>query len=165
MSDTVNHGLWARMYRTAILDARMYEEVEADSSATGQAAFVVLLASVAVAANDYGLGWLAVAAAAGASLLQWMVWAGITYLIGDKLMGGTASWGELLRTLGFARGPGILMILSPWIGGIHFAVQAWMLVAGIVAIRQALDFGTWRALLTALLGMIPYWVVQILFLH
>jgi hypothetical protein len=28
----------------------------------------------------------------------------------------------------------------------------WVLIAGIIAIRQALDFGTGKAILTALLG-------------
>ncbi len=89
------------------------------------------------------------------ALLGWLVWAGVTYLIGDKLLGGTATWGELLRTLGFAQTPGILVVLAflPVIGGIvRLVVAVWVLVAGIIAIRQALDFGTGKAVLTAGLG-------------
>ena len=142
----------------------MYDEVGADPRATAQAAFVVVLASAAAASLDYGLGWLTMAAAGLANLAQWLVWAGITYLVGDKLLGGTATWGQLLRTLGFARGPGILTVFVPLIGGIQIAVQVWVLAAGIVAIRQALGLGTVRALLTAVIGMVPYWIYHTLFL-
>ena len=165
MSDVANRGLLARMFGAAILNASVYEEVEADRAATGQAAFVVVAASVAAATHDYGLGWVAMASAGGVSLLQWLVWAAVTYLVGAKLLGGTATWGELLRTLGFARAPGVLTVLTPLVGGIQIAVQLWMLVAGVVAIRQTLDFGIVRAVLTALLGIIPYWIAFLLFLH
>ena len=158
-------GLLARMYGAAILKAAVYDEVGADPRATAQAAFVVVLASAAAASLDYGLGWLTMAAAGLANLAQWLVWAGITYLVGDKLLGGTATWGQLLRTLGFARGPGILTVFVPLIGGIQIAVQVWVLAAGIVAIRQALGLGTVRALLTAVIGMVPYWIYHTLFLH
>ena len=89
------------------------------------------------------------------ALLAWLAWAGVTYVIGDKILGGTATWGELLRTLGFAQSPGVLAILAflPVVGGlIRLAVAIWVLMAGIVAIRQALDFGTGKAILTAVLG-------------
>ena len=158
-------GLLARMYGAAILKASVYDEVGADPRATGQAAFVVVLASAAAASLDYGLGWLTMASAGLANLLQWLVWAGISYLVGDKLLGGTATWGQLLRTLGFARGPGILTVFVPLIGGIQIAVQVWILAAGIVAIRQALGFGMLRAVLTAVIGMVPYWIYHTLFLH
>ena len=158
-------GLLARMCGAAILKAAVYDEVGADRGATGQAAFVVVLASAAAASLDYGLGWLTMASSGLANLAQWLVWAGITYLVGDKLLGGTATWGQLLRTLGFARGPGILTVFVPLIGGIQIAVQVWVLVAGIVAIRQALGLGMVRALLTAVIGMVPYWIYHTLFLH
>ena len=39
------------------------------------------------------------------------------------------------------------------IGGlIRFVVAIWILIAGIIAIRQALDFSTGKAILTAVLG-------------
>jgi hypothetical protein len=93
--------------------------------------------------------------------LGWLLWAGITYLIGAKLFGGTATWGELLRTIGFAQTPGVLHVLGliPILGGIiRVGVAIWVLMAGIIAIRQALDISTGRAILTAGLG----WLVIIL---
>jgi len=89
------------------------------------------------------------------ALLGWLLWAGITYLIGAKVFGGTATWGELLRTIGFAQTPGVLHVLGivPVLGGIiRFGVAIWVLIAGIIAIRQALDVSTAKAILTAVLG-------------
>lgn len=165
MSDVAERGLLARMFGAAILRAEVYEEVEADVGATGQAVGVVLVVSLVTAVQDYELGWLAVASAGVTSVSAWLLWAGTTWLIGTRLFGGTASWGELLRTLGFARTPGLLIVLAPVVGGIGFLVQAWVLAAGVIAIRQALDFGTVRAVLTALVGVLPYWLVLALVLH
>jgi len=81
-------------------------------------------------------------------------------LIGGKLLGGTATWGELLRTIGFAQSPGVLMIFGiiPILGGlVRVVVAVWLLFTGIVAIRQALDFSTGKAILTAFLG----WVAMV----
>ena len=93
--------------------------------------------------------------ATGLAFVGWLLWSGVTYLIGDKLLGGTATWGELLRTIGFAQSPGVLYVLAvlPIVGGlVRLLVMIWLLVAGIVAIRQALDFSTGKAVLTAVLG-------------
>ena len=165
MSDVAERGLLARMFGAALLRAEVYEEVEADSGATSQAGLVVLVVSLATAVQDYELGWLAVAAAGVTSLLHWLLWAGITWLVGTRVFRGTATWDELLRTLGFARTPGLLIVLAPVVGGIGFVAQGWMLAAGVIAIRQALDFGTVKAVLTALVGVLPYWFVLALVLH
>jgi hypothetical protein len=146
-----------RMVGAALLDVETYEEVEHDSSATGQAAGVVAMVAVAQAIAATGKGLLAVILAPVGALVGWLVWAGITYVIGDKLFGGEATWGEMLRTLGFAQTPGILLLLVILPLGVLLVpfVFIWMLVAAIIAIRQALDFGTGKAILTAIVG----WVV------
>lgn len=143
------------------VDTSVYEEVEADTGATGQAAAVVALVAIAGAIGG-GAGWLGALASA---FLGWLIWSGVTYVVGDKLLGGTATWGELLRTIGFALAPGVLYVFGivPILGWIvELIVGIWLLVTVVVAIRQALDFGTLRALLTALIGWIPYLVVRLL---
>lgn len=144
-----------RMTGAALLRNAVYEEVEADEGLTGQAAGVVAIVAVARGVGAVGDGAGFIVWGVLAALLGWLLWAGITYLIGDKLLGGTATWGELLRTLGFAQAPGVLFVagIVPFLGGIvEFVVSLWVLAAGIVAIRQALDFGTGKAVLTAVLG-------------
>jgi hypothetical protein len=155
METTRGRSLLERMAGAARLDIDTYEEVEADGTATGQAAVVVAMVAVAQAIGSVGQGAPGIVGGLAAALLGWLMWAGITYLIGDKLLGGTATWGELLRTIGFAQSPGVLYAFGavPGFGGpIRFVVAIWILFAGIIAIRQALDFGTGRAIVTAVLG-------------
>ena len=96
------------------------------------------------------------------SIIGWLAWAFITYWIGKTIFKGPqteVTYGQMLRTLGFANSPGILRIFSfvPFVGGlIAFVATVWVLIAGIVAIRQALDFSTWRAIGTAFVGWLVY---------
>ena len=150
-----------RMIGAATLDVPTYEEVEADTTATGQAATVVALAAVASAIGAIGQGGAGIIGMLVGTLLGWALWSWITYFIGTKFFGGTATWGELARTIGFAQTPRLLLILGivPIIGGIiEFVVAIWLLVAGIVAIRQALDVTTGKAVLVAIIG----WLVAII---
>lgn len=157
-----DRSMWDRMKGAALFDIPTYEEVEHDESLTTQAAMVVIIVAVArgiggVDAGQSGIIWGVVGA-----LFGWLLWSGVTYLIGDKLLGGTATWGELLRTLGYAQAPGILLILGfiPFLGWlVGLVVFFWMLGTGIVAIRQALDFDTGKAILTAVIGWLVAFVI------
>jgi hypothetical protein len=148
-----------RLLGAARLNVDVYEEVEADTSATKQAALVVCLVSIAAAIGSANAGPIVVTTRVLAALFGWLLWSAITYLIGDKLLRGTATWGELLRTVGFALAPGLLFMLMivPAIGpAVRVIVNLWILVAAIIAIRQALDFGTGKAILTAVLGFMAW---------
>ncbi len=145
-----------RMIGAAMLNIDVYEEVEADESATGQAAGVVGLVAVAsaVASLEAGMGMIVLAAVM--AFMGWGLWAGVTYIVGEKVFDGTATWGELLRTLGFAQTPqlfGVLALVPGLVFIVGPVVGIWSLVAGIVAIRQALDFSTGKAILTAIISM------------
>lgn len=147
-----------RMVAAAWLDTSVYEEVEADTTATGEAALVVGIVAVAAAIGGARGGAGGVLGGLVSAYLGWLLWSAITYGVGTVL-GGTATWGELLRTLGFAQSPGVLfvLVLIPVFGRlVLLAVAVWLLIAGVIAIRQALDFGTGRALLTALVGFLAY---------
>ncbi|MGH7445319.1 MAG: YIP1 family protein, partial [Longimicrobiales bacterium] len=148
------HSWGERVIGAAKLDINTYEEVEADEGATMQAAGVVALAAIAQAVGASAAGLNPIVAAIG-GLLGWALWSGVTYLIGAHLFKGTATWGELLRTLGFAQSPGFLYVLAfipvlGWVLGIAIAI--WILIAGIIAIRQALDITTGRAIGVAIIG-------------
>jgi len=150
-----------RMMGAATLDVATYEEVEADTTATGQAAVVVVIAAVASAIGAMGRGGPGIITMLIGTLLGWAIWSWITYFIGTRFFGGTATWGELARTIGFAQTPRILLVLAiiPVLGGlVSIAVAIWLLIAGIVAIRQALDVTTGKAVLTAIIG----WIVAII---
>ncbi len=159
-------SLTERMMGAALLNIETFEEVEHDETATGQAALVVVMVAVAGAIGAWHHGLLGSLGAAGSALLGWGVWAGITYLVGTKAFDGTATWGELLRTLGFAQAPGVLLFLGffPLVGWIlQVVVPLWMLVAGFIAVRQALDFGNTKTFFTVLVGWLIYTVLSVVF--
>ena len=139
----------SRIAGAAMLRPATYEEVEADRTATLQAMGVVLLSSLAAGIGALGPTGSRPAALAGISLLAfgvWAVWAALTLEIGIWILPSPqthADLGELLRTIGFATAPGIFRILAiiPGIRTAVFGITAvWMLMAMIVAVRQALDY-------------------------
>ena len=149
------------MFGAARLDDHTYEAVEADPSATLQAAWVVVLVSVAsgigLLGTGGGLGGLIVGVALGVS--QWAFWAFITYWVGTRFLPTPethATWGQLARTTGFAQSPGVLKVLGfiPGIGlTLFFVVSVWQFAAMVIAVRQALDYrSTWRALDVVAIG-------------
>ncbi len=154
-----------RMVRAAKLDPQLYEEVEADKAALGQAMGVVVLASVAGGVGSGGLGGLSgFFIGTAAALIGWVVWAALTYFIGTRILpepNTRADLGELLRTIGFASSPGLLRVLGfiPGVTGIVFLISGiWMLIAMIIAVRQALDYrSTLRAVGVCVIG----WIVQV----
>lgn len=104
------------------------------------------------------------------SLIAWLVWAYLIYLIGTKILpepSTQADLGQVLRTTGFASSPGILSFtgMVPLLGNfVVLVITIWMLVGMIVATKQALDYtGTVRAMLVCVIGWIIYWLVILLF--
>ncbi|MFC1984443.1 Yip1 family protein [Chloroflexota bacterium] len=156
-----------RIVRAAKLDVNLYEEVEADTAANGQAFLVVILASLA---TGIGIGIAGLFKIAGVwsiwglligltgSIIVWLAWSFLAYLIGTKIFKGSdtsATMGELLRAIGFSISPGILgiFVFMPVVGGIvWFGASIWVLIAGVVAVRQALDFPIGRAIVTCLVS-------------
>lgn len=156
---TARTAFLKRVFGAAAFRILTYEEVEHDKGATGQAAGVVGLVAVAAAIGGLNLGPGGLVAGILGAYLGWALWSGTCYLVGVKLFDGTADWGELLRTIGFAQAPGILLVfqLLPGVGTVFYLlVLLWMIGTVLVAIRQALDFSTGRALATALAGFVPY---------
>ena len=172
-------SLVQRMIRAAKLEPNLYEEVEADRTATTQAAIVVAITAVAS-----GIGAALAAAQAvpdpnvptpnpiGSligtviwALLSWVVWSYLTYLIGTRLFAGRATPGEMLRAIGFATTPRILgvLVFIPVLGPlVGIAAGIWSLVAGVVAVRQGLDFTTGKAILTTIIGWAVVTLVPLL---
>lgn len=146
------------------LDVATYEEIEADESATSQAAIVV-----AIVAVIGGLVGGAITAGLGGSFLGsflstlisaflgWIVWSFVTYFVGTSLFGGKSDMGQMLRVLGFAQAPGILAVI-PVCGA--FVGWIWTLVCTFIAVRQGLDLDNTKAALTAIIAFIAVFVVS-----
>jgi hypothetical protein len=151
-----------RLIGAAALDTAIYEEVEADPSATAQAFAVVVLSSLAAGIGASGLGEISVTGVvyySGVALVAWAAWALVTFEIGSRLMPDPQTRvdvGQLLRTIGFAATPGLLRVLGimPAVAVPVFAATSlWMLLAMVVAVRQALDYrSTARAVAVCVLG-------------
>ncbi len=155
-----------RMIRAARLDASVYEEVEADKTALGQAMGVVVLSSIAAGIGAiFQLGLTGIIFSIIGALVGWYIWAFLTYWIGTKLLPQPqtkADLGQLLRTIGFSSSPGLIRILGiipGLLSIVFFVASVWMLIAMVVAVRQALDYtSTGRAVLVCAIG----WIIQVL---
>jgi hypothetical protein len=164
MTDRPTNNFVMRIIGAVSLDVAIYEEVEADRGATGQAMVVVVLSNLAAGVGAIGMDGISLRAAvviAVMSLALWAAWALLTFQIGANILPEPqtrADVGELLRTIGFSAAPGVLRIFGV-IQGVTlpaFAMTSvWMLLSMIVAVRQALDYkSTGRAVAVCALGWV-----------
>lgn len=161
-------GLVDRMMRAARLDAAVYTEVEHDTTATTQAATVVVIGAIAGGIGTIGGGGdliSSIIAGVVSGLLGWAAFAYVAFLVGTKLLPGAntrADWGEVARTLGFAYTPNVLNVLGfiPGIGGlVRLVVSIWFLVATVVGLKAALEMSTGRAIAVAVVSGVALFVV------
>jgi len=157
-----------RVVGAARLDAKTYEEVEADTTAMGQAMAVVAASALAAGVGSISSGATGVVAAVVGGIVGWFLWAVVTWLVGTKLLpepGTSADLGQMLRTIGFSAAPGLLNVLGiiPLVGLVVWLLAAvWQLVAMVVAVRQALDYtSTGRAVLVCFIGWVFYMIVSV----
>lgn len=155
--------LWERMVRAAKLDPGLYDEVERDMSATTQALLVVVI--VAVLSGIGGgirAGIIGLIGAVISAVVAWAIWSLLTYWVGTTFFRGKATYGELLRCVGFAYTPNSLGLFAfiPGLGPlIVFLGSIWSLIAMIVGIREALDVNIGSAIITAIIGWVIMMVV------
>jgi len=158
-----------RILRVFKLDRTVFAEVEHDESATTQAATVVaIVAALSVIGTiiqmlfslvrggkpDIGGMILSVVVTFVITFINWAVWSGVTYLVGTKLFKGEATFGEMLRVIGFAYAPQMLGIV-PCIGGVVGGI--WSLIASYFAIKEGLDLDDTGTIVTILVG----WLVTV----
>jgi hypothetical protein len=149
------------------LDSQTFEQIEADRSATSQAAIVVLIVALL---SGLGSGFFASSMGSGSfigsffgslisTFIGWAVWSAVTYFVGTSFFGGRADMGEMLRVIGFAYAPQVLSII-PCIGQILGLI--WTLAAGFIAVRQGLDLDNTKAALTIAIGFIAYIIIAVI---
>ena len=155
--------LFNRMIRAAKLEPELYEEVERDVEATKEALLAVLIVAACNAIGNIGIfGAKGIITGLVGGILGWVLWSLVIFIIGVKGFKHTSDMGELLRCLGFSYSPYALSIFGfiPVLGPIIIIVAfVWALVAFVIATRQALDCGTGRAALVAVLGFIVYLII------
>jgi hypothetical protein len=154
------------------LQVSTFEEVEHDTSATSQAAIVVLAGAVSggLASLRYGFfSGVGLVLGVVLALIGWAVGAAVVWLVGTRLFPGKnteADYGQLLRCLGFAQAPALLGILGiiPILGLlVRFLIFLWCVVAGVVGVRQALDYDdTLKAVIVVVVAQVIMWAVMLI---
>lgn len=174
-----------RMFRAAMLDPLVFDEVKEDRESMAQAVQVILIVLIigivsTIVQNVFGpddsLAQTNLSSSLGTSaattVLGWLLWAFLAYLIGSGVFGGAATYVEMLRTLAFAQSPIVITILTvplmlvptagPILAGLlGFAAAVWVLVASVVATRQALGISTGKATITTVIAAIVLIVISI----
>jgi hypothetical protein len=149
------------------LDLATYEEVEHDTDATWQAAVVVAAAAILTGVGSSAGRTQNLFAGVLTSVVFWAIFALFAYLVGVHLLRGpqtSATFGEVLRALGFAYAPSLIAILGliPGIGYLFiFIAGLWSLIASVIGLRQALEVSTGRAVAIAVVAFLAMVVVLV----
>jgi len=162
-----------RVIRAAMLDVAFYNEVESDTSLNTEALLVVVIVSIATGigafvgsllGGEIGAAILGFIVSSIMGVVNYYIWAYVTYFVGTNLFEGKADAGELLRVLGYASGPRLFSVFSfvPCLGAIFTFVGAiWALVAGFVGVREALDLDTGKTLVTVIIGWVIVFIITL----
>jgi hypothetical protein len=165
-------SLGERMVGVMKADVKTFQEIEADPTAIGQAVTVIVIAGIAsLFGNVFRSGVFLGMMMLIISLCTYALWSLLVVLIGTKLMPEPttkADFNEAFRVIGFTAAPGVFNVLAiiPFLGPlISLAISLWMLVIGVIAVREVLDYSnTGRAIIVCLIAMVVVWCVTLLVL-
>jgi hypothetical protein len=113
-----------RLPRMLQLEGSVHGEIARDPAATGQAVLVTIVASLIGSLLNDGGFFQNVLGAVIFAPIGLFIWTGITFAIG-RLFGGTASYSELVRPVGYAGAPfalGIIPVVGSLAGSVYSAV-------------------------------------------
>jgi Yip1-like protein len=161
-----------RMTGAMKADVRTFEEIEADQTALPQAVAAIVIAGLAsLIGNVFRVGIIGGFMFLIVTLCSYALWALVVVLIGTKVMPEPttkADFNEGFRVMGFTAAPGVFNVLAiiPILGYvISFAIWIWMIVVGVVAVRQVLDYtNTGRAIIVCLIAGVICWIVSVMIL-
>lgn len=159
-----------RIVRAIRLDWTVFGEIAKDRDALKEAAIIVAIVTF-LSAVGTGLAAGSLSTFVGAwlagILVGWIGWAIVTYFVGTAVFKGETDIPEMLRVLGYASAPNLLGLLSfiPCVGWVFPLIGGLLaLVAGIIAVREAMDFDTSNAIVTVIIGWIIVMMIQGVFL-
>jgi len=174
--------MWGRMKKAANLDQQGVLELKTDTTATGQAVAVLVLAALA-----YGIGYTAqtqfqrhdlsiygiivgTLASTVTVCFAAFVWSATAFLVGTKLFQGKTSYWELARPLFFASSPFLLFLLITvpippilvqgnvpvyWFQGtVAVAAVVWLFLSQVFALKQVMGLNVRRTILTVAVGLL-----------
>jgi hypothetical protein len=149
-----------RIIRLIRLEPSVFGEIESDPQATTQAAIIVTVSSLLSA---LGLAMISPTPATSFiggfvnGLAGWIIWSAVTYALGKSLFSGGGTFEQMLRVLGYASAPSFLGVFAfvPCLG-LFAGFAGWLisLIAGVMAIREALDLGWAAAIVVVVIGAV-----------
>ena len=165
-------SLGERMVGAMKADVKTFQEIEADPNAMGQAVTVIVIGGVAaLIGNVFRNGPTFGVMSLVLTLISYALWTFTVVLIGTKVMPEPttkADFNEGFRVIGFTAAPGVFNVLAiiPFLGPlISFVISIWMLVIGVIAVREVLDYSnTGRAIVVCLIALVVVWTVTFLVL-
>ncbi len=163
-------SLQERMIGAMRGDVKTFQEIEADPTAIGQAVTVIVIASLAsLIGNIFRAGLTFGIMQMIMALVGYAIWSFLIVIVGTKIMPEPttkADFQEGFRVIGFTASPGVLNILAiiPFLGPlISFVISLWMLVIGVIAVKEVLDYSNvGRAIVVCLIALIVWWCVVFL---
>jgi hypothetical protein len=161
-----------RIIRAIRLDSTLYRQVADDPNTMTEATIIVVVVTFLAGIGSF-IGLLIGKAGVGSAILSffntwlisgiligWIGWAVLTYFVGTTLFKGKTDIPEMMRVLGYASAPRLLGIFGiiPCLGWIA-ALAGWILslIAGIIAVRESMEFDTTNAVITVAIA----WVIAL----
>ncbi len=147
------------------LKAPVYKEIAEDKSATTTAAIIVIVMAIitgvvgGIILSATGTGSLigfAVRTIINA-IISWVIGAWVIAFVSKTFFGGKTDTGEMLRVFGFTQIFQIIGIV-PCLGTIVALVLS--LIAAVIGIREASEFDTTKAILTAVVAFIVLLIIS-----
>lgn len=154
-----------RIIRALKLDSSLYNEVEADPSYDQEAYTIVAIAAVLSGLGSgfaFGGGFHYSISAAIINMIiafvGYLVTAYIVFLVGTRIFEGTADYGEMRRTLGFAYSANFIAII-PCIG---ILAIPWSIATYFIATREGLDLDNTKAALTVIISWVIWLIITVI---
>jgi hypothetical protein len=162
--------MFNRMYRAVRLDRTLFRQVADNPEFMSEAVLIaVIISSVAALGTLFvpqqNAFLIFIVQLLNNLLIGWVLWAVVAYFVGSTFFRGRSSITEMMRTLAYAGVPRLLSVFAfiPCIGWL-LAIAGWILsiIAGVIAIRESMEFDSSSAIITAILGFLLYIVASII---
>jgi len=163
-----------RIMGVIMLKAPVYKEIAEDKQGTSQAAIVVVVATL-ISGFFSGLVKVSQTGTVSVSivgvifgLIAWVVAAWVLQFVA-KMMGGKTDTGEMMRVTGFVQIFSLVGVLNVAAlisaalvcvtGLVGFVVAILSLIGYIIGVREAAEFSTGNAVITAIIAAIVNFII------
>lgn len=154
-----------RIMGVLMLKAPVYKEIAEDKSATTTAAIIVVVMAVitgviggviySMTGTGSAIGFIVRTIVT--ALISWVIGGWVIAFVSKTFFGGKTDTGEMLRVFGFTQIFQIIGIV-PCLGTIVALVLS--LIAAVIGIREASEFDTTKAILTAVVAFVVLIIVS-----